>query len=615
MKAKFNLLCAAIAAGSLAITGCTDDKYNLDDVDMTMALGSDSLQLPVNNSVKDILLDDILDIDDSESVTIDANGNYHFEQSSTIDDVNSIKVDKIMLAKSGAPIENPVELDGVTPFPAITPEGYETNYPGSPVNDEIETFKYDSDPQESVDDLDEATLAGDMDLDVYFSSKLRQVVETIDQMYIEIPPFMNFEIKSMSPNASVDPTNDHRINFINQSTDAHAQISIQVTSLDLSADKNTDATNCIKFDKTSKKVSLNGKVKIYANISKIKKRTIADDGYAKAAIRSTLTISDIEVTSAKGKFNPDITVNNSTVTLDDLPDFLTDEEVVVDLYNPQIIFNATSNLPLPGFATVKLVAKKNDGTTTATVNIPEFKIDGADVNGGTNKICIARRDQDIPSDITQPAIIVPELSTIIEKVPDYIEVQITARADNSQSYQINMGSDYSLTNLDYSILAPLSFGKKAKIVYSDYEDGWSEDMPEDMDFEKGAYIKITANMESTVPTYLKMTVKAVDVNHQTIDNVTVSGKKDKNDADIKIIKASGNGNPVVTPIEIYLKEKEGVKGALKQVDGIHFTLEATSSDENGANPIEGKPLNANQNKLTAKDIKVTIHGRVIADFN
>jgi hypothetical protein len=43
MKAKFNLLCAAIAAGSLAITGCTDDKYNLDDVDMTMALGSDSL--------------------------------------------------------------------------------------------------------------------------------------------------------------------------------------------------------------------------------------------------------------------------------------------------------------------------------------------------------------------------------------------------------------------------------------------------------------------------------------------------------------------------------------------------------------------------------------------
>jgi len=67
-------------------------------------------------------------------------------------------------------------------------------------------------------------------------------------------------------------------------------------------------------------------------------------------------------------------------------------------------------------------------------------------------------------------------------------------------------------------------------------------------------------------------------------------------------------------MRVILKEKNQ-KGALKQVDGVSFTLEASSKDENGQSPIIGKPLNATQNKLVVHDVKVTIHGRVIADLN
>ena len=576
MKSSVKTFAFCLLACAWGLIGCTDDKYDLSDLDMTMALGSDQLQLPVKNSVKDILLDDILDIGDSESVTTDENGNYKYEQSSTIDDVTDIKVEKISLAKAGDPVENPVILT-VGAFPDGTPEGTEAPYNGGDVEGQIETFDYTSDEQTQVIDLSSGELEGEMTLTVYFSSKLREVVETIDEMSIELPPYMDFEVKEMSDNAE---RQGNVIKFTNQTTDNQAFVKINVTKLDFAADKNTLAGNSLKFDTDKKIVEMHGKVNVYAKISKTKKRTIADDGYPDAAIRSTLVIDDIMVNSALGKFDPDITIEDSKIELNDLPDFLTDDDVVVDLYNPQIIFTATSQLPMPGTINVTLEAKMNDGTVIKTIEVDGIKV----LKEGHNKVCLSRLEQDIPSGCTDYKV-VPNLSEIIEKVPDVIEVRIAAKADASQDYTLEFGYNYSLTGIEYSILAPLAFGDKARVIYNDYVDGWAEDMPDDMDFEEGAYIE----------------VKAVDVNKNEIDNVTCQVDKD--------IAGSADGNVVTTPIRILIKRNNNV-GSLTDVDGIHFILEAASNDT-----LKGKTLNATENKLTARDITVTIHGRVIADFN
>ena len=592
MKSIVKTFAFCLLAGAWGVVGYTDDKYDLGDLDMTMGLGSDQLQLPVKNSVKDILLDDILDIGDSESVTTDENGNYKYEQSSIIDDVTDIKVEKISLAKAGDPIENPVILT-VGAFPDGTPEGTEVPYTGGDIEGQIETFDYISDEQAQVIDLRSGELDGEMALTVYFSSKLRAVVETIDEMSIELPQYMDFEVIDKSDNAV---RQGNVIKFTNQNTDNQAVVKINVTKLDFAADKNTSADNSIKFDTDKKIVEMHGKVNVFAKISKTKKRTIADDGYPDAAIRSTLVIDDIMVNSALGKFDPDITIEDSKIELNDLPDFLTDDDVVVDLYNPQIIFTATSRLPMPGTINVTLEAKMNDGTVIKTIEVDGIKV----LQEGDNKVCLSRLEQDIPSGCTDYKV-VPNLSEIIEKVPDVIEVRIAAKADASQDYTLEFGRNYSLTGIEYSILAPLAFGDKARVIYNDYVDGWAEDMPDDMDFEKDAYIEVTANMDSNVPMNLTMKVKAVDVDKNEIENVVCQVDKD--------IAGSADGNIVTTPIRILIKRNNNV-GSLTDVDGIHFTLEAASNDT-----LKGKTLNATENKLTARDITVTIHGRVIADFN
>jgi hypothetical protein len=249
---------------------------------------------------------------------------------------------------------------------------------------------------------------------------------------------------------------------------------------------------------------------------------------------------------------------------------------------------------MPGTVDITLNAKK-DNAVIKTIQVNNVKIGQAQ----QNKICISRRDENIPEGYDK--YIVENLSQIIEKVPDVIEVQITAKADSENDYTIELGHDYSLTGINYSIKAPLAFGEKATVIYSDYVDGWAADMPKDLDLEDGAYIEVTANMDSNVPMNLTMKVKGVNVNKEEIENVKAVVDND--------IAGSSDGKVVTTPIKVRI-DRDKTKGSLKELDGIHFTLEAASDAT-----LQGKTLNANENKLTARDIRVVIYGRVIADLN
>lgn len=588
------ILLSLLMVGGMTLSGCMDSNYDLGDLDKTLALGSGTLQLPVNNSLKDILLDDILNLDDTESVTKDADGYYHYGQNSTIDDVSEIKIEIITVAKeSSQDIPAKIEIN--------TPAGFDALPNGTPITQifegtlthSINTFNYNGDQPQEVFELQSTNIDGTVNLTVNFdgtlvgqSSDLPKLIQKFDQLSIEFPAYLEIE--------SNYTQQGNKLIFTDVPTSQNLVVTVKLKK----ANFNVAPEGNNKLAVENGKVIMEGGVKIEASY-----KTVAfnkgDIDLDKLTINSTTAISDIVINAATGKFNPSIDVTDSEIELNDLPDFLTNEKVVVDLYNPQIILNANSDLPLKGFVNAKLIAVKNN-QTIKTVVIPEFSI-----KPGINKVCISRRDEAIPSDITEK-VIVPELSEIISQVPDVIKLEIDARADKDQVYTFELGHNYSLTGINYSILAPLAFGENAKIVYSDTEDGWAEDMPEDLDFEKDGYIEMTAIVESNVPAYLTVSAKAINANKDEIDNVTV-------DVD-NVIKASADGSLVATPMRVILKEKNQ-KGALKQVDGVSFTLEASSKDENGQSPIIGKPLNATQNKLVVHDVKVTIHGRVIADLN
>ena len=78
------------------------------------------------------------------------------------------------------------------------------------------------------------------------------------------------------------------------------------------------------------------------------------------------------------------------------------------------------------------------------------------------------------------------------------------------------------------------------------------------------------------------------------------------------MKASADGETAVTtPVRIQLSE--GEKSALKTVDGLVFRIAAASGK--GSEAIVGKTINAYKHTLTARNIKVKLVGKIIADLN
>ena len=576
------ILLSLLLLGGMTLGSCMDDNYDLGDIDGTVAFGSDEgITLPGNNSTKEITLDDLLDIDESESVTTDADGNYQYKQSSTIDDVNDVKVDKIIVTKQSL-FDYPVNIniDPGTAY-ASAPEGYHvsTTYEGV-ISQKINTFNYAGDQPEEVVSLNTAGISGTVELKVNFDgslvgqqSDLPKLIPTFDRISIEFPPYLEIETNA--------PVEGNKIVFTNVSTNQNLLIQARLKN----ANFNVTPTDDNKLVIENGKIIMLGATEIEASY-----KTVAfnkgEIDFSKLTINSTTSISDITIESATGRFNPAINITSSSIELNDLPDFLTDDEVVVDLYNPQIIFTANSQLPISGTIAATLTAKMNDGTTLKTINIPQFNV----LNNQVNKICIARRNENIPTGLTQEAIIVPELSDIIKDVPDMIELTIDANADKNNEYTINLGTQYALTDIAYDICAPLSFGDQAVIAYNDTIDGWAADL-EDVKLSDNAKVDVSLDVTNNVPATLDLEVTPIDVNGNDLSNL-LSVTTPKN-----IGKGANKG------LKISITQKN--KDALNKLNGLHIKVKAK--------PVDNTPLNKQSQTIKLDNITATLVGKVVIE--
>lgn len=72
------IVACMLALGFMAVgSGCTDSDFDLSSIDSTIGLGGDGLQLPAC-STEDMLLDDVLDLNNSDFISIADNGDYIF---------------------------------------------------------------------------------------------------------------------------------------------------------------------------------------------------------------------------------------------------------------------------------------------------------------------------------------------------------------------------------------------------------------------------------------------------------------------------------------------------------------------------------------------------------
>lgn len=579
---SFFLPCVAMA-GMFALSGCTDSDYDFNEIDATMGFGSDGLTLPVN-STDTIKLADVLELDGSDCVVEKSNGDYVFEQTGEKVDPVRPEIDKITVSESDPPREGEIELE-VVPIPGGT--GFTISAEG-----DAQTFTYSGDKPAEVKSLSYVGTDATMRLTVSFPAELSSAVSSISNLTMQLPAYMNIGNVTSSSTCSV---NGSKLVFTNIPTNKNLTISANITGLDFKASDKSLGSVEIAGDK----VDMSGTIRVAVTATVTGGTGVT--GVDGARIRSTFTLDNIVIENARGIFDPEINLDDlGSVDITGVPDFLTDGDVWVDLYNPVINLSVSNNMAVGGFISGTITSYK-DGVKLKSIDVSDIPINPS----GITKVCICRRKDGI--NIAEYDVVrdYADLSELIREIPDRITFSASARADASKESSFKLGTPYTIQP-EYSFMAPIMFDQNASIVYKDTLDGWHEDI-EDFELAKGSYINLSTTIENRVPAYLNVDVTPIDVDGNAMGSDEISVEVSNS------VLASGDGeNSTETPLSVDIKQNKD--GALSRLDGLVFHVSAKAS-EDGRKPVTGVTLNARKHFLIARDIKVKFVGTVIGDFN
>lgn len=589
-KKNINVLAAIamIATGAFVAGACTDSDYDFNNIDNTVGIGGE-LTLP-GSSTDTIKLADVLDLDNSDCVKVRDNGDYVFEQTGDEIEVTEIKVDGFTIQEkltSGQAFV--IDLESMAKKNAKAHA--RTKFSNT---QRIRRFVYDGHSDDVVDLTRVSINPASMDLSVHFPQGLSSVMPTIDKLQFFMPEYIVVGSVSGNGNGTLSHSGTV-ITLTGVNTSRDLSLTVTTDELVFSADNMDNGELTIE----------NGDITLTGDIDMSLEATLDITGtpsQTRFEINNTFNLDTFKPVSAVGKFDPSIDLNSlGNIEINGVPEFLTDGDVRADLDNPQIMVAINNTMNATGLVNGTITATK-DGRKTASVTVPQMTIHPAT----TTNICICRRKTaEIEAEYGSNAYEVPELSTLIETIPDNISFDAEAMADKTKESEFMLDHTYTIAP-KYSVEAPIAFAENASIVYKDSIDGWHKDL-EDYDLSDDACITVTANIENRVPAYLTLTATPIDENGNDIStdvNVEVSGT---------VIASPDGEESSYTPLTINITKKTA--DAMKKIDGLRLTIQGKAKSEDGTDSVTGKTLNSKKHFLIARDVKIKVTGKIIADFN
>lgn len=579
---KIRLFSSLIVMGSLLVTGCSDSDYDFNNIDATIGIGGDGLELPVSNT-DNIKLSEVLDLEENGSVVADASTGFDYvfrQQGNDVEAahpyINSITVARRQSSSSNITLSlNSSARNSRTSRAAVMLHG----------EGDVFEFSYEGNKPQEVEELTAAEVSCTINLKVDFQN-LSSWVSKFDKITLTFPSYMKLAVDGK-------PVEGNTITLNNVSTLENLEENIDIVGLDFTK---KDALG--ELTSLGEKIQLTGKVHMAVETSNYS----FSSAISSVSMKNKLSMSDIKITGATGKFNPTIDLNTlGNVHISGIPDFLKDGNVVVDLYNPQIYLTLNSNLGIEGFAGGTLKSLK-DGREIASVEVPEFAVKA----NGTTHVVICRNAAATEAGSDVEKVEVPNLSDLVKTMPDEITFQAHARANNQKAGTFKFGYHGYEVAPSYSIDSPIAFAENACIEYSDDLDGWNDDI-KDLNMADGAYVQLSAQVTSCVPAYLNVKATPVDVYGREIS---------KDELEVEItgeIKASADGTtPATSPLSVKILQKKA--DAFKKLDGLKVVVSGKAKGE-GGNAVTGVVLNAEKHTLKLNDIKIKLVGKVIGDFN
>lgn len=628
IQIKQFLFVGALCAGSAFLTtACVDNSYDLsEDLDLTMGLGSNGLSVPMGN-VEKIYLNDILSVD--ESVKLDAANQYYLVEDGTtnfeftIDKVTT-KVDNPTLrtdaGKPALPFSTVRDLLGAAGVSSITLPAVSKIFTGEAEGTQGIDFSVTniSSDIKAIHSVTFNPLKVSLKLEWFKSNAaLKFDLKELKEVAIVLPPILHVDKSTLSPGWTLDERNNTLTNssILFNSANNKEIVSFYIDQAQLK-DRSVIENGELTIDPEALNITMKGKAD-FVNTGSF---TMTSNDYMdvrlhiKVGTPGANNKTNVYVTRAKGVFDPLINPDVESIDIaSELPDFLKDPEVRVNVSNPTLKFNVYPkyNVQIPAdvdfYATLHSIKDGQD--QVSPVEFPKY----TRLYKNTSNVIYFHQDAapydptgletDAPGKKVQ-TIKVDNISSLINVLPDHIEVDLGANgADDADKHirvvgenEVVLEQQYNQA-VDYTIYVPFEFKNGVTIVYTDETDGMNEDLK---DYAADG-IQISAEAENTIPLDLKATISAYDM----YDNLIPGIQFEEVD-----VKAGGGTDATAVTTALTIKATLTDPNLLKKLDKLEFKINAASEATSNATH---KLVSTQYVQL--KNVKLKLVGQIVADFN
>lgn len=584
---KMSPLWGFLLSFPLWTVSCVDNKYDLDkDIDMTINVGGEYLTIPAG-STDTTFLSKIIEVEEGDILQPDATTRvYHLTKKDDIN-VEPTTVKEVTVGATTTDLES-IEIVNNTGVSFSEPE----------VSADITTS---GDFEATANDIDEALkelgslrakTPVDLNLTIDFNTSggnltFNQV--KANKLKLVFPDYIVFkEDEGIQDNELIL---DEEVLSVNGSS--------YTRTLKVEGYKFSDAAGSGMKPNAEGSLTIEGNISMEGDVV-----TSGISGTGALALVPKAVLEEMTVNSVTGVIQPKIEAETTKIELNDLPDFLKDEDTRLDITNPVILLKADNPLETDVEIDAVLTPKKNN------VNIEGHEVKIGTGYGqnkvalipGTNIIALSRTGDCSIEGVTEN-IKVEDINNLLETIPDDIDVNLQPIVRNENYYNAELGKEYDLP-ASYEVDVPLSFEQGLNIVYNDSVQDLNKDL-NDLDKVSLKNAKIMLSVDNAIP--LKLQLKAENVQIKDVYGNELTAVKKTMEEDKQYVTESTDGEKPATS-ELVLSLTSDDTAFLSKIDRICFKITAVPGSATGV------PLKDTQ-WLKVTSVKLSVPGGVNVDLN
>ena len=513
---------AMLLPGIMAAVSCTDDKYDLDNIDTTTAIKVKDLVVPVN--LETVTLDQVFDIDDDPDNIIIKYMNSEGKTVFAISKSGEFRSDDVF-------INEIVATDALVEPLSITLGG---NGNGSfEINEALTSYYYHiSDVDNTVASVSTLIMSEPMQISLSVSPAGGNVA--LENVVLSIPE--GFEA---TYNGQEVTNGEVKVGSL---SNGMLESPIYVTAINLGYNDPADG-----------ELSFDGPIGI-------KSATVTGNA---SSLEIQFSMSGFVVNEISGSIDYPVEAPSfEPVSLEDLPEFLKDGESNLILANPQIYMSFHNPVDAQIYSSLSILSERFENPSTEiTGDLYPFHsniILAADVND-------LALESDYQGSVKQE---MPQLQNILAGVglPSYINFMLDDARLAGEIYNLKLGQGMAFYG-NYSFFTPLSLEAGSMIYYTQTETDFFGDDVKDVNISK---FQLTTYPTTNIPYDLELRISPLDKNGNVIKN-----SKGENIVARGFIDANANGTKALDL---------DINDAFNGLDGVTFSVVSNAQSNESLSP-------------------------------